>query len=55
VAIASQIPHVQALFAPHTSYATAMALSATTVFILGAVVAGIGPERRGVAFGRGAP
>ena len=55
VAIASQIPHVQALFAPHTSYARAMALSATTVFILGAVVAGIGPERRGVAFGRGAP
>jgi SHS family lactate transporter-like MFS transporter len=55
VAIASQIPHVQALFAPHTSYATAMALSAATVFILGAVVAGLGPERRGVAFGRGAP
>jgi len=25
------------------------------VFILGAVVAGVGPERRGVAFGRGAP
>jgi SHS family lactate transporter-like MFS transporter len=55
VAIASQIPHVQALFAVHTSYAQAMALSAATVFILGAVVAGVGPERRGVAFGRGAP
>jgi len=55
VAVASQIPHVQALFALHRSYATAMALSAATVFILGAVVAGLGPERRGVAFGRVAP
>src|ERR1043166_7098307 len=55
VAIASQIPHVQALFATRTSYAQAMALSAATVFILGAVAAGLGPERRGVAFGRGAP
>ncbi len=55
VAIASKLPHVQALFAAHTSYAQAMALSAATVFILGAVVAGVGPERRGVAFGRGAP
>jgi len=55
VAIASKLPHVQALFAAHTSYAQAMALSAATVFILGALVAGVGPERRGVAFGRGAP
>jgi len=55
VAIASQIPHAQALFATRTSYAQAMALSAVIVFILGAVVAGLGPESRGVAFGRGAP
>ena len=55
VAIASKIPHVQALFAAHTSYAQAMALSAATVFIVGAVVARAGPERRGVAFWRGAP
>jgi MFS transporter, SHS family, lactate transporter len=53
VAIASKIPHVQALFAAHTSYAQAMALSAATVFVVGAVVAVAGPERRGVAFGRG--
>jgi MFS transporter, SHS family, lactate transporter len=52
VAIASQIPHVQALFARSTSYAQAMALSAALVFIVGAVVAAAGPERRGVAFGR---
>ncbi len=53
VAIASQIPHVQALFAAHTSYARTMALSAALVFILGAVAALSGPERRGVAFGTG--
>src|SRR5213595_1321601 len=52
VAIASQIPHVQALFAAHTSYAQTMALSAALVFSVGAVVAVLGPERRGVAFGR---
>src|SRR5438445_3597371 len=52
VAIASQIPHVQALFAAHTSYAQTMALSAALVFIVCAVVAMLGPERRGVAVGR---
>jgi hypothetical protein len=53
VAVASQIPHVQALFAAHTSYAQTMALSAALVFVAGAVVALAGPERRGVTFGRG--
>ena len=52
VAIASQIPHVQALFAARASYAVTMALSAALVFSVGAVVALAGPERRGVAFGR---
>ena len=52
VAIASQIPHVQALFAAHTTYAQTMALSAGLVFILGAIAALAGPERRGVAFGK---
>jgi SHS family lactate transporter-like MFS transporter len=51
VAIASQIPHVQALFAAHTTYAQAMALSAAFVFVVGGVVATLGPEKRGV-FGR---
>src|SRR5690242_7255177 len=53
VAIASQIPHVQALIAAHTTYAQTMALSAGLVFIVCAGVATLGPERRGVAFGRG--
>ncbi len=52
VAVASQIPHVQALFAAHATYAQTMALSAALVFVAGAVVAVLGPERRGVAFGR---
>jgi SHS family lactate transporter-like MFS transporter len=52
VAVASQIPHVQALFAAHATYAQAMALSAAFVFIVGGVVATLGPEKRGVVFGR---
>jgi hypothetical protein len=31
-----------------------MALSAATVFVLGALVAALGPERRGQVFGGGA-
>jgi len=53
VALASQIPRVQALFAARTSYAQVMALSACLVFIVAAIAAVAGPERRGVAFGRG--
>jgi len=52
VAIASQIPHVQARFAARASYAQTMALSAALVFVGGGVIALVGPERKGVAFGR---
>jgi MFS transporter, SHS family, lactate transporter len=58
VAVASRIAHQQARFAAHTTYAQTMALSAALVFILAGIVAVVGPERRGVAFGRsvsGAP
>jgi SHS family lactate transporter-like MFS transporter len=55
VLLASSIAYVEARFAAHLSYAWAMALSAATVFVLGAIVAALGPERRGVAFGRAAP
>ena len=54
VAIASKLPHVQAVFAVGSSYARSMAFSAATVFALGAVVAMLGRERRGVAFASGA-
>ena len=53
-ALAGVVPYVEARIAEHLSYPWAMALSAATVFILGAVVASLGPERRGVAFGRAA-
>ena len=52
VFFAGSIAYVEARFAEHLHYAWAMALSAGTVFVLGAVVAALGPERRGVAFGR---
>jgi len=55
VALAGSIGWLEARFAEHLDYAWAMALTAATVFVLGAVVAQLGPERRGVAFGRGAP
>jgi len=55
VALAGSIGWLEARFAEHLDYAWAMGLTAATVFILGAVVAQLGPERRGVAFGRGAP
>jgi len=54
VALASSLPHLQALFAAGASYASAMARSAAAVFALGAIVAALGRERRGVAFGRAA-
>src|SRR5437879_2827899 len=54
VAVASQIPHTQALFAAHTSYATARAPAATPGSTPAPVVAGFGPGGRAWAFGRGA-
>src|SRR6058998_132446 len=55
VAVAGAIGWLEARFAEHLDYAWAMALTAATVFILGTIVAQLGPERRGVAFGRGSP
>jgi SHS family lactate transporter-like MFS transporter len=51
VLIASSVPWIEARFAEHTSYANAMALTALTVFALGALAAALGRERRGVVFG----
>ena len=51
VLLASLLVYLEALFAVRTSYATSMAMTAATVFVLAAVVTGLGPERRGVAFG----
>jgi SHS family lactate transporter-like MFS transporter len=51
VLLAGSVAYVEAVFARHTSFANAMALTAFTVFTLGAVVVALGRERRGAAFG----
>ncbi|HEX6536498.1 MAG TPA: MFS transporter [Gemmatimonadaceae bacterium] len=52
VLIAGTSASIEAVYAQHTSYAFAMAVTAGTVFVLGAVVAWLGTEKRGVVFGR---
>lgn len=50
-AIAGLMPWLGTLIATETGYARAMALTAGTVFVLCAVVAWFGPERRGIVYG----
>jgi SHS family lactate transporter-like MFS transporter len=51
VLLAGSVAYIEAIFARHLTYATAMALTAVTVFAVGVVVIGFGPERRGATFG----
>jgi SHS family lactate transporter-like MFS transporter len=51
VLIAASVPYIQADLAARMSYARAMTVSALTVFVLAAVVAALGREKHGVAFG----
>jgi SHS family lactate transporter-like MFS transporter len=51
VLLASSVAYLEALFAERMSYARAMAVVAATVFVVGAAVAALGRERRGVQFG----
>lgn len=51
VLVASSVVYIEAVFARTMSYATAMALTAVTVFVLAAIVAGLGKERKGQVFG----
>jgi SHS family lactate transporter-like MFS transporter len=53
VLVASSVVYMEAVFAKTMSYATAMALTAVTVFALAAIVTGAGKERKGQVFGRG--
>jgi SHS family lactate transporter-like MFS transporter len=48
--IASSVVFIEAVYAQKTSYATAMALSAISVFILASIVATLGRERHGSDF-----
>ncbi len=51
VLIAGTISYIQASLASHMTYATAMAATASIVFIGAAIAAAAGRERHGVAFG----
>ncbi len=51
VLLASAVTYIEAVFAHRTSYAIAMAGTAATVFLLAALAAAVGPERRAAVFG----
>ena len=43
--------YIEAVFGHRFNYASAMALTAVTVFTLAAVVVGLGREKHGIEFG----
>ena len=49
--IASSVVYIEAVYAQRTSYATAMALTAVSVFVLASIMAAVGRERHGHSFG----
>jgi len=55
VALAAFLPTFQAWFAVRVTYRVAMPSTAATVFVLCAIVAWLGPERRGITYGAVAP
>ena len=50
VLVASSVVYIEAVFARTMTYATAMALTAVTVFVLAAIAAAAGKERKGHVF-----
>lgn len=52
VLLAGSVAYLEAVFASHLNYATAMALTALTIFIIAVIVIRAGPEQRGAHFGR---
>ena len=55
VLLAAGSPYIQARLAVHMSYAQAMGAFAFVVFLVGALVIGLGPEAKGAQFGQGPP
>ena len=51
VLLGGTVAYIEAVFAEHTSYANAMAATALTTFIIGAIVVALGPERHSARFG----
>jgi SHS family lactate transporter-like MFS transporter len=50
--LASSVVYIEAIYAQKTSYPTAMALTALSIFIMAAAMAAVGKERRGHSFGK---
>jgi hypothetical protein len=48
------VVYIEPVLAKSMGYATAIAITAVTVFALAAIVAAAGKERKGQVFGRGA-
>jgi SHS family lactate transporter-like MFS transporter len=55
VLIAGSVAYIEAIFAARFTFASAMAMTALTVFTLAAVVVGLGRERHAIEFGVGGP
>ena len=55
VLLAGSVAYIEAVFASHLNYATAMAVTASSIFIVAVLVISVGPERRGVRFGENPP
>jgi len=53
VLLASPVVYIEPLIARHTSYGVTMAGTAAVVFLMAALAAGLGKERRAVKFGEG--
>jgi SHS family lactate transporter-like MFS transporter len=51
VLLAGTVAYIEAVFAEHTAYSNAMAATAVTVFVIGAIVVALGPERHRARFG----
>jgi SHS family lactate transporter-like MFS transporter len=51
VLLAGSVAYIEALFAQRMSYATAMALTAVTVFTGAVIITALGREKRGIQFG----
>jgi SHS family lactate transporter-like MFS transporter len=49
------VAYIEALFAQRMTYATAMALTAVTVFAGAIVITALGREQRGIHFGGASP
>ncbi len=52
VLLAGSVATIEAAFAEHMTYATAMAVTAASVFAVTSVIAALGPEHKGVEFTR---